>query len=197
MPDTNVTTATVLAPTAPLPATEEIRYDTAPPERRAEIEEAMKEISIDESTSVLFFGTSAQDAVTGVADEMLDGVRNKDTGAAGEALNEMVTTLRGLPVADLESGKKPGMLQRVFRSATPIARMLQQIGAGFRAEAVASVAHAAPSPRLPSLLTSSTRALPSSPTTLLASSLAQRRVSAARPAHPEGPEAMVGSSLSG
>jgi len=126
MSDTNVTTATVLAPTAPLPATEEMRYDTAPPERRAEIDEAMKEISIDESTSVLFFGTSAQDAVTGVADEMLDGVRNKDTGAAGEALNEMVTTLRGLPVADLESGKKPGMLQRVFRSATPIARMLQQ-----------------------------------------------------------------------
>ena len=126
MSDANMNAATVLAPTAPLPAAEEIRYDTSPPERRAEIDEAIKEISIDDSTSVLFFGTAAQDAVTGVADEMLDGVRNKDTGAAGEALNEMVTTLRGLPVADLESGKKPGMLQRLFRSATPIARMLQQ-----------------------------------------------------------------------
>ena len=136
MSDANVTPATVLAPTAPLPAAEEIRYDTAPPERRAEIDEAIKEISIDDSTSVLFFGTAAQDAVTGVADEMLDGVRNKDTGAAGEALNEMVTTLRGLPVADLETGKKPGVLQRLFRSATPIARMLQQIRTGFRGEAV-------------------------------------------------------------
>src|SRR5262245_39974174 len=126
MSDANVTTATALAPTAPLPAAEEIRYDTAPPERRAEIDEAMKEISIDDSTSVLFFGTAAQDAVTGVADEMLEGVRNKATGAAGEALSEMVTTLRGLPVSDLESGRKPGMLQRVFRNATPIARMLQR-----------------------------------------------------------------------
>src|SRR5262249_47990526 len=126
MSDANVTAATVLAPTAPLPATDEIRYDSAPPERRAEIDEAMKEISIDDSASVLFFGTAAQDAVTGVADEMLDGVRNKDTGAAGEALNEMVTTLRGLPVTDLETGSKPGVLHRLFRSATPIARMLQQ-----------------------------------------------------------------------
>jgi len=63
MSEANMTAATVLAPTAPLPAAEEIRYDTSPPERRAEIDEAIKEISIDDSTSVLFFGTAAQDAV--------------------------------------------------------------------------------------------------------------------------------------
>jgi uncharacterized protein YaaN involved in tellurite resistance len=103
-----------------------VHYDTAPVERRAEIERAMAEIEIDDTNSILFFGTSAQDAVTATADEMLEGVRNKDTGAAGDALNEMVTTLRGMPLAELDPRKKPGLLARLFRRARPIARMLQQ-----------------------------------------------------------------------
>jgi uncharacterized protein YaaN involved in tellurite resistance len=125
MTDANTTTASALAPTAPLPATEVVRYDAAPPEHRAEIEQAMAEIEMNDSNSILLFGTAAQDTVTAVADEMLEGVRNKDTGAAGQALNEMVTTLRGLPIADLDPKKKPGILARLFRSARPIAKMLQ------------------------------------------------------------------------
>jgi uncharacterized protein YaaN involved in tellurite resistance len=126
MTQTNTSVATALAPTAPLPAAEVVAYAAAPAQRRAEIEQAIAEIEIDDSKSILFFGTSAQDAVTAVAEEMLDGVRNKDTGAAGQALNEMVTTLRGLPVSDLDPSKKRGVLARMFRSARPIVRMLQQ-----------------------------------------------------------------------
>jgi uncharacterized protein YaaN involved in tellurite resistance len=55
---------------------------------------------------------------------MLEGVRSKDAGAAGQALNEMVTTLRGMPLADPK--RKRGLLPRLFRSARPIARMLQK-----------------------------------------------------------------------
>ena len=95
----------MLPPTVPLPATEVVRYEAASPERRHEIEQAMAEIAIDDSNSILFFGTAAQDAVTVVADEMLEGVRNKDTGAAGQALNEMVSALRRLPLADLDPQK--------------------------------------------------------------------------------------------
>jgi len=126
MTETTLTAASQLAPTTPLPAAEAVRYETASPERRSEIDKAMAEIAIDDSTSVLFFGTAAQENVTAVADEMLEGVRNKDTAAAGEALNEMVTTLRGLPVGELDPHQKPGLLGRVFRSATPIAKMLQR-----------------------------------------------------------------------
>jgi len=86
----------------------------------------MTEIEIEDSGSILFFGSAAQESVTGVADEMLEGVRNKQTAAAGEALNEMITTLRGLPVGDLEPGKKPGVVERLFRKATPVARALQR-----------------------------------------------------------------------
>jgi uncharacterized protein YaaN involved in tellurite resistance len=132
MTETTLTAASKLSPTTPLPAAEPVRYETASPDRRTEIDEAMAELAIDDSTSVLFFGTAAQENVTAVADEMLEGVRNKDTAAAGEALNDMVTTLRGLPVGELDPHQKPGLLGRVFRSATPIARMLQryeQVGA--------------------------------------------------------------------
>lgn len=126
MTDTNPIAATALAPTATLPADEPVRYDTAPAERRAEIDRAMAEIDLDDSASVLFFGSAAQESVTGVADQMLEGVRNKDTGAAGQTLNEMVATLRGLSIADLEPGRKPGLLTRLFRGVAPIARKLQE-----------------------------------------------------------------------
>jgi uncharacterized protein YaaN involved in tellurite resistance len=126
MTNTSTTAASALAPTAPLPTRELVGYATAPVERRAEIEQAMAEIEIDDSNSILFFGTAAQDVVTSVADEMLEGVRNKDTGPAGAALNEMVTTLRGLPLAELDPAKKPGVLARLFRRARPVAKVLQQ-----------------------------------------------------------------------
>lgn len=126
MTETNLTAASALPSTAPLPAAEEVRYAAASAERRAEIDRAMAEIAMHDSTSILFFGTAAQESVTGVADEMLEGVRNKDTAAAGQALNDMVTALRGLPVADLDVAQKPGVMARLFRGATPVARMLQR-----------------------------------------------------------------------
>jgi uncharacterized protein YaaN involved in tellurite resistance len=126
MSETPAAAGSALAPTAPLPSSDVLRYDAAPPERRAEIEQVLAEIQMDDSNSIVFFGTGAQDAVTAVADEMLEGVRNKDTGAAGDALNEMVTTLRGLPVQELDPKQKPGFFARLFRGARPIAKVLQQ-----------------------------------------------------------------------
>ncbi len=126
MSDTNLTTAPASPVTTPPPAGAPDRDDTASPERRAEIERAMAEIVLDDSMSILFFGTAAQEEITGVTDEILERVRNRDTAAAGEALNEMVTTLRGLPVADLDVAEKPGAVARLFRRATPLARTLQR-----------------------------------------------------------------------
>jgi uncharacterized protein YaaN involved in tellurite resistance len=126
MSETNVTAESALPQTAPLPAADAVRYDTASPERRSEIDRTMAEISLEDSASILFFGAAAQESVTAVADEMLEGVRNKDTAAAGQALNEMVTALRGLPVEDLDVKQKPGVVARLFRSATPVARIMQR-----------------------------------------------------------------------
>jgi len=102
-----------------------VPYEAAPAERRSEIEKAMAEIDLADSRSVLFFGTAAQDAVTAVADEMLEGVRTKDTGEAGQALNQLVTTLRGMPLAEV-GRDRPGVVRRLFGGGTPLARILRR-----------------------------------------------------------------------
>ena len=109
----------------PVP-TELVSYQSAPPERRAEIDQAMTELDIEDSKTILTFGTAAQEEVTSVADEMLEGVRNKDTGVAGQTLNELVVTLRGFSAQDLDPKNKPGLLKRLLGRARPLAKVLQQ-----------------------------------------------------------------------
>jgi uncharacterized protein YaaN involved in tellurite resistance len=113
-------------PALPVPGSQVVPYDAASPEQRVDIERVLGELNIHDSNSIMFFGTAAQEEVTSVADEMLEGVRNKQTGAAGDALNEMLTTLRGLPVQDLSPEHKPGLVGRLFGRARPIMRVLQQ-----------------------------------------------------------------------
>ena len=119
-PETRLATAAV--PVSP----ELVGYDSAPPERRADIDRAMTEIDVSDSRSILFFGSGAQEEVTSLADEILEGVRNKDSGAAGQALNEMVSTLRGFSSGELNLNQKPGLFARLLGRARPLARALQQ-----------------------------------------------------------------------
>lgn len=62
---------------------------------RQDIERLMAEIDLTDAHSILFFGSKAQQDLTAISDEMLEGVRNKEMGPAGNALGEMLTTLRG------------------------------------------------------------------------------------------------------
>ena len=110
----------------PLPETEVTPYSSATGTELAEIERALAELDLDDSNSILFFGTAAQTEVTEVADEMLEGVRNKDTGVAGQALNEMVSTLRGFSVESLDLNRKRGLLARLLGRARPVAKILQR-----------------------------------------------------------------------
>jgi len=123
---TATATATPLPPTAPVPKDEVVPYAAATPAQRAEIDKAVAQIDLNDSNSILFFGTAAQGEVTSVADEMLEGVRNKDTGPAGAALNEMVATLRGFAFDELDPNAKRGLFARLFGKSKPIAKVLQQ-----------------------------------------------------------------------
>ena len=59
------------------------------------IERMIDEIDMGDSNSIIFFGTKAQQQLTTISDNMLEGVRNKDVGPAASSLNDMVATLRG------------------------------------------------------------------------------------------------------
>ncbi len=99
-------------------------YADAAPERRARIEKLTSEIDISDSNSIIFFGSKAQEQLTMISDQMLEGVRNKDVGPAGGALNEMVVTLRGFDVDNL---KQRGIFARLFGGGgKPMVKFLQR-----------------------------------------------------------------------
>jgi len=93
---------------------------------RQEIEALMAEIDLSDTNSILFFGSKAQQDLTVISDEILEGVRNKDSGPAGNALGDMLTTLRGFNVAALDPGRERGLFDRLFGSGKPVAKILQQ-----------------------------------------------------------------------
>ena len=114
------------APVTAMPPAPVQPYQAAPPQVRVEIERAMAELNLDDSNAVIGFGSRSQEDVTSVADEMLERVRSKDIGAAGQALNEMVSTLRGFSPQELDPQQKRGFFARLFRRAGVIAKVLQR-----------------------------------------------------------------------
>ncbi len=98
----------------------------APPDRADRIRSLMQQIDLDDSGSIMFFGAKAQEEVTEVSDTMLEGVRNKDTGAAGGALNDMLATLRGFSVSDIDPNDQPGFFGRLLGKVKPAAKLIQR-----------------------------------------------------------------------
>jgi len=86
-----------------------LKGDTA-----SQVAEAMSQIDMSDTKSILFFGTKAQQQLTQISDMMLEEVRTKDVGPAGDALNSMVQKLRELKFEDIDPRDKPGWLQRLF-----------------------------------------------------------------------------------
>jgi uncharacterized protein YaaN involved in tellurite resistance len=80
----------------------------------AQIATAMSEIDLSDTKSILFFGTKAQQQLTSISDMMLEDVRTKDIGPAGDALNRMVQKLRELDFEDVDPRDKPNWLERLF-----------------------------------------------------------------------------------
>jgi len=121
-----------------LPGTEllpDLKHDIVPYEQaevgeRQLIDRLMKEIDLTDSNSVIFFGSKAQQELTAISDNMLEGVRNKDLGSAGRSLNDMVSVLRGFEVENFDPNNRPGFFSRIFRrifgGLTPVAKFIQQ-----------------------------------------------------------------------
>lgn len=107
-----------------------VPYDQVDPAERTRIDRLMSEIDLTDSNSIIFFGSKAQQELTSISDNMLEGVRNKDLGSAGNSLNEMVTVLRGFEVEDFDPNNRPGffmrLIRKLFGGVTPVAKFIQQ-----------------------------------------------------------------------
>jgi uncharacterized protein YaaN involved in tellurite resistance len=116
---------------APAPAepreAEVVAFGELPPERRRRVEALMAAIDLASSQTIVGFAAEAQRELTAVSEQILEGVRNKDTGQAGAALNQMMLRVRDIELGALKDGREPGWFQRVvLRRASPLARFLQQ-----------------------------------------------------------------------
>jgi uncharacterized protein YaaN involved in tellurite resistance len=103
-----------------------IPYQQANSADKAKIEALMTEINLDDTNSIIFFGSKAQEQLTTISDRMLEKVKSKDAGPAGEALSEMVTAIRGFDVDELDPNKKQGFFARLFNKAKPVVKFLQR-----------------------------------------------------------------------
>ena len=116
--DVEKVTAVVL----PDPSRDLVVLDSADAPTKAEITRRMAEISIGDTNSIVSFGASAQTDLQAISQSMLAGVRNKDVGPAGDSLRNMVTTIRGFSVSELDVRRDRTWWEKLIGRAAPIAK---------------------------------------------------------------------------
>lgn len=95
-------------------------------QERQKVEGLMNEIVPGDSQSIVHFGSGAQSEMTTISQNMMDGVKNKDAGPAGDILNDMMLKVRSLDVSSVKEGKEPGFFRKLFGAVGPVAKFLQQ-----------------------------------------------------------------------
>ena len=132
----SVTTTKTANDVEVLPGTEIIEYQTISNEIMAykdanssdkkTIESLIKQIDLEDSNSILAFGSDAQEEMSTISESMLEGVRNKDLGSTGAPLNEMIATIRGFDIDELNPNQKLGFWARLFGKAKPVSIFLSK-----------------------------------------------------------------------
>ncbi|WP_138933706.1 toxic anion resistance protein [Roseovarius arcticus] len=88
----------------------------------AEIKRRMAEIDMDDTQSIVSFGSAAQAELQEISQSMLEGVRNKDVGPAGDSLRGIVTTIRGFSVSELDVRREQSWWEKLLGRAAPFAK---------------------------------------------------------------------------
>ncbi len=112
----------VTAAILPEPATEVVPLEQATPEQSDEIRKRMAEIDMGNTNSIVAFGSGAQAELQSISRAMLEGVRNKDVGPAGDSLRDMVTVIRGFSAEELDVRRERSFFDRLLGRAAPVAR---------------------------------------------------------------------------
>jgi len=86
----------------PTQADSVIPLDQADAVLGAEIKKRIDEIDMTDTNSIVSFGSAAQEELQVISQSMLQGVKNKDVGPAGDSLRDIVTTIRGFSVSELD-----------------------------------------------------------------------------------------------
>ncbi|WP_108482553.1 toxic anion resistance protein [Oceaniglobus ichthyenteri] len=104
------------------PTTEVIPFELAEAPVAAEIESRIAEIDMDDTNSIVSFGSNAQAELQVISQSMLADVRNKDVGPAGDSLRQIVTTIRGFSVSELDVRRKRSWWEKLTGQMAPMAK---------------------------------------------------------------------------
>ncbi|MEX0329392.1 MAG: toxic anion resistance protein [Ruegeria sp.] len=116
----------VTAVALPEPQTEIVPLEEADEPVSAEIRKRMDEIDMGNTNSIVAFGSSAQAELQEISQAMLADVRNKDVGPAGDSLRNIVTTIRGFSVSELDVRRERSWWEKLVGKAAPFAKFTAQ-----------------------------------------------------------------------
>lgn len=103
--------------------TKAVEIEIVKPNDAANIAVYKEQLNLDDSTSVISWGTGAQKKVGQINAQMLEGVRSKDAGEIGASLTSMVTQMRGLDFGKVS--EKQGFFGKLLGKITPLAEFIQ------------------------------------------------------------------------
>ena len=115
----NVTAVVLPEPTGAI-----VPLAEAPEATSAEIRARMAEIDLGDTGSIVHFGARAQGELQQISQAMLADVKNKDVGPAGDSLRQIVTTLRGFSVSELDVRRERSWWEKLLGRAAPFASFL-------------------------------------------------------------------------
>ena len=113
-------TATVL----PEPGTEIVSLEAAPAPVAQDIRTRMAEIDLTNTQSIISFGSGAQAELQVISQAMLADVKNKDVGPAGDSLRNMVSTIRGFSISELDVRRERSWWEKLLGRAAPFAKFV-------------------------------------------------------------------------
>ena len=116
--DVEKITAVVL----PEPQGEVVALEAADPTTSEAIAKRMAEVDITDTNSIVSFGSAAQSELQEISQSMLAGVRNKDVGPAGDSLRNIVTTIRGFSISELDVRRERSWFEKLLGRAAPMAK---------------------------------------------------------------------------
>ncbi|KJZ19695.1 toxic anion resistance protein [Loktanella sp. S4079] len=116
--------AKITAVVLPEPKGELVTLEAADAPTSAEITKRIAEIDLSDTNSIVSFGSSAQAELQEISQQMLAGVRNKDVGPAGDSLRNIVTTIRGFSISELDVRRERTWWEKLLGRAAPMAKFV-------------------------------------------------------------------------
>ncbi|SFC51313.1 toxic anion resistance protein [Tropicimonas isoalkanivorans] len=108
----------------PAPAADIMPLEQAGTVESAEIRKRMDELDMGDTNSIVSFGSAAQSELQEISQAMLQDVKNKDVGPAGDSLRDIVTTIRGFSVSELDVRRKRSWWERLLGRTAPFAKFV-------------------------------------------------------------------------